>query len=83
MSKVFFNLRQDGQLVEDTEGSDFADLADAKREAEKALYEMLGEDVKHERPLIPRAIDIVSENGTVMASVEIEAKVDMHQVTKA
>jgi hypothetical protein len=83
MTKVFLNLIEDGQTLKDEEGAEFKDLADAKREAEKSLHEMLGEDVRQERPLVPRSIDIVSEAGTVLASVVLEGKVDMHQITKA
>jgi hypothetical protein len=83
MPKVYLNLIEDGQTLKDEEGVEFKDLADAKREAERSLHEMLAEDVKYERALLPRSIEVVSESGAVLASVELEAKVDMHQQTKA
>jgi hypothetical protein len=83
MQKVFFDLYEDGQLAKDEEGQEYEDLADAKREAESSLHEMTAEDVKNERPLIPRMIKLVTESGTPIATVEIEAKVEMHQVAES
>jgi hypothetical protein len=82
MHKVFFDLYEDGELYPDDEGKEFRDLGEAKKEAESALHELTAADIKNERPLVPRMIKMVSENGTALATVEIEAKVEMHQTTE-
>jgi uncharacterized protein DUF6894 len=82
MKKIFFDLYEDGELAKDEEGQEYEDLADAKRDAESSLHEMIAEDVKNERPLLPRMIKLLSENGTLIATVEIEGKVVMHQVVE-
>ena len=82
MPKVFMNLYEDDEMTEDLEGAEYADLAEAKRDAETSLHEMIAEDVKNERPLVSRSIEIVSENGSIIATVEIEGRVTMHQTTE-
>jgi hypothetical protein len=81
MARLFLNLREDGQLLKDDEGQDFADSADAKKEAEAALHEMAGEDIKHARPLKVRKIEIADDRGNVLATVELHATVEMEQKT--
>ena len=81
MTKVFFNIRTSKGLIVDKEGADFADTAEAKKEAEQALHEMLAEDIRSERPLNGRSIELTDSNGQILATVEINANVKLVQET--
>ena len=82
MSKVYFHIREGDHLIRDEEGAEVADLADAKREAEASLHDMLAEDIKNQRPVQHRVIDITDEAYNILATVEMRAAVKMVQETK-
>jgi hypothetical protein len=54
-------------------------LHDAKREAEGALHHMLAEDIKNERPVQHRVIELTDDTGKILATVEMRAAVKMVQ----
>jgi hypothetical protein len=82
MVKVFFQVQRGDTVIPDLEGADFPDLADAKRDAEAALHEILAEDVGHERPLQHSSITIMDEHRNVLATVQLKAEVRMVQDTQ-
>jgi hypothetical protein len=82
MARIFFHQRHGDTLVKDPEGTDYDDLAVAKREAEAALHEMLAEDIDAERPLEPMSIELTNENGEVIATIDIKGSVEMVQKTE-
>jgi hypothetical protein len=82
MVKVYFDIHKGDELIQDLEGAEFDDLACAKRDAEKALHEMVGEDISNETPLVPRSISIRDESGTELGTVQLRAAVRMVQETK-
>ena len=81
MIKVFFDIRRGNTVIHDLEGAFFHDVADAKKDAEAALHEMLAEDIGHETPLQRSSITIMDEDRNVLATVQIKAAVRMVQET--
>ena len=82
MPKVYFHIRQGDKLIRDEEGQDFDDLADAKREAESSLHDMLAEDIKNERPVQHRSIELTDTGGKILVTVDLRAAVKMVQETR-
>ena len=82
MIKVFFDIRTGDTVIPDLEGAFFHDLADAKKDAEAALHEMLAEDVGHEQPIQQSSITIMDEERNALATVQIKAAVSMVQATQ-
>ena len=82
MTQVYFHIRENERLIRDEEGAEFGDLADAKREAEASLHDMLAEDIKNERPVQHRIIELTDAFGKVLATVDLRAAVKMVQETR-
>ena len=82
MVKLYFDVRKGDELIPDLEGEEFEDLAQAKNEAEAALRELLGEDIRTAAPLVPRSIIIRDEQGGELAAVELSGAVKMAQETR-
>lgn len=80
--KVYFEIRKGDELIPDLEGAEFEDLAEAKKEAEVSLHEIVGEDIANAVPLVPRSITIRDENGNELATIEVKAAVKMVQETR-
>ena len=75
MPRFYFDLREDGTVVEDEEGVSLPDLATAEREAAKAVTE-IGYDRLPEGGLSSVTIDVRDENGDhiLSATVSLEVK---------
>jgi hypothetical protein len=82
MVKVFFQVQRGETVIPDLEGVEFPDLADAKKDAEAALHEILAEDIGHERPVQHCSITIMDEHRNVLATVQLKAEVRMVQDTR-
>ena len=82
MVKVFFQVQRGDTVIPDLERAEFHDLADAKKDAEAALHEMLGEAIGHAEPLQQTSITIMDEHRNVLATVQLKAAVRMVQETK-
>jgi len=82
MVKVYFEIHKGQEVIQDLEGEEFKDLAEAKKEAEASLHEMLAEDIGQERPLVPRSITLRDQDGAELATVELRAAVRMVQETR-
>jgi len=80
--KVYFDVRKGDELISDLEGEEFEDLAQAKKEAEAALREVLAEDVGKDAPLVARSITIRDEHGNELAAVKLEAAIRMVHETR-
>jgi hypothetical protein len=81
MQKAYFHVREGDKLIKDPEGTEFMDLAEAKKVAEESLHEMLAEDIGSQRPIKERSIEITSDHGELLAKVTIRAFVKMEQET--
>jgi hypothetical protein len=79
--KVCFEVHRGDEIIHDPEGAEFDDLAAAKKDAEAALPEMVGEDITTETPLVPRAIVILDDHHNPLATVQLKAEVSMVQKT--
>ena len=75
MVKVYFEIHRGSTVVPDPEGEEFANLADARKEAEASLYDMLANDITSGEPLEPRRIAILDEGRNTLASIELVADV--------
>jgi hypothetical protein len=82
MVKVFFQVQRGDTVIPDLEGAEFQDLAEAKKDAEAALHEMLGEAIGHAEPLQHSAITILDEHRNILATVQLKAAVRMVQETE-
>ena len=80
MVKVYLHIREGIHLIRDEEGADFADVADAKREAEASLREMLAEDIKNRRPVQHR---VINDAYNILATVEMRPALRPVRDTKA
>ena len=80
---LFLHIREGNHLIRDDEGADFADVADAKREAEASLREMLAEDIKNRRPVQHRVIEMTDDAYNILATVEMRPALRPVRDTKA
>ena len=74
MVKVYFEIQEGDEVSYDLEGVEFADLVEAKSEAEASLQEMLAADIANDTPPVPRSITILDENGKELADVELQVQ---------
>ena len=65
MPRFFFNVHFDEHVARDPVGVDLPDLAEAVNQAQKARAE-----IRHEDELDRLWLEIVDENGTVLAMVD-------------
>jgi hypothetical protein len=73
MARFFFHVRTGGELAHDPEGSDLADLAEARREALLAARELLADAIKAGRERVPDAFVIADEAGRAVETVPLAA----------
>ncbi|MFL0691633.1 MAG: DUF6894 family protein [Agrobacterium tumefaciens] len=69
MPKYFFNIRTDQEALLDEEGISFASSIHAAEEARLAAREMAAEAVLREEPVDGTRIDVMDEDGNLIASV--------------
>jgi hypothetical protein len=68
-----------GTIIPDFEGQEFATLAEAKREAEAVLRELIGDDIATAAPLHPRSIAIHDEDHNLLAAVSLIATLEKEE----
>jgi predicted molibdopterin-dependent oxidoreductase YjgC len=69
MPTFFFRIRDGDVLIEDTEGEEFANVAEARAEAVHAAREMLAEKARNGGILDGQEIEIVDGSGNIVAVV--------------
>jgi hypothetical protein len=69
MPTFFFHLREDGDLIEDPEGSDLPDLEAARTEAAMAACDMVAERLKAGGPPYTGEFEVRDEAGRLLATV--------------
>ena len=79
MARFYFEGRKGDSVIPDREGEEFADLRDAKREADAVLRELLGDDIASGAPLQPRSIAIHDENQNMLAVVRLVATLEKEE----
>jgi hypothetical protein len=69
MPRYFLDI-VNGDTIEDPDGAEFGDIAEAREEAVLSARDLIGQDIKEGRPLgLTRRIDIRDDNGQVVDSV--------------
>jgi hypothetical protein len=69
MARYYFHVRTGDDLAHDPEGSDLADLAEARREALLAARELLANAIKAGKEQVPDAFVIADEAGRAIETV--------------
>jgi hypothetical protein len=71
MPKLFFNMRIDGVLVLDDDGTEFADLDAAVAEARAAALDLIAARIRDNDPsVLENAFEITDEQGVVLRTVK-------------
>jgi hypothetical protein len=78
MARYFFNVRQDHDLVVDTEGDDFTDLEYARLNAVKAIREMAAAQIKGGEVVADERIEVVDETGAIVVSISFHDVIQEH-----
>jgi hypothetical protein len=73
MARYYFHVRRGDYLAHDPEGSDLADLAEARREALLAARELLANAIKAGKEDVPDAFVIADEAGRAIETVPLAA----------
>jgi hypothetical protein len=74
MSHYFFHIQDGSNVLEDPDGQECNNLADAQSEAIASARELMAEDLRAGKPLgLHRAIVIANENGAVLTEVSFQA----------
>ncbi|KQS65577.1 hypothetical protein ASG39_10315 [Rhizobium sp. Leaf371] len=76
MPRYYFQIVERNAVLDDLDGADVASLAEARREAERAIREIAAEHLKIERKLELTSIQIRDEAGDVVASVTYDEAMD-------
>jgi hypothetical protein len=69
MTRYYFHLQADDQIVPDDEGEDLPDLCAAEHKAILAARELVAEAIKSGSPEVPEAFVIADEEGRALALV--------------
>jgi hypothetical protein len=72
MPRFYFNLREDGRVVEDDEGTDLPDLAAAKLEATETATAMAREHLRNSGELI---VEVRDERRKPVVVVSVEVRI--------
>lgn len=78
MTRYFFNIRRDGDVVVDPEGDDFPSLEEARSSAVKAIRELAAARIKGGDAIADESIEIVNDAGAVETSVSFHDVVRDH-----
>jgi hypothetical protein len=71
MPYLYLHLREGDDLIQDTEGSNYSDLAAAELAALSGLREIVGESLKWGQPVKPLAIVVSDVEGNILATVTL------------
>jgi hypothetical protein len=70
MPRLFFNIRIDGVLVIDDDGTDFPDLDAAVDEAKEAARDLIASHIRNNDPsVLMNSFEITDEQGVVLRTV--------------
>ena len=64
--RYYFNIRDREGLIPDEEGSDLPDIGAAMREARASARDFVADDLKADRPIHGRSIEIANAQGDVL-----------------
>jgi hypothetical protein len=69
--RYFFHIRHKDLLIRDEEGTEFADSAAARQEAQLSVRDLALDDLKKGRPITRLQIEVTDENGAVLETVSV------------
>jgi len=78
MTRYFFNLRRDGEIVSDVEGDEFVDRDAARVSAINAVREMVAARIKAGELVTDQYMDVSDEAGNLVFSVSFHDVVRNH-----
>lgn len=78
MTRYFFNLRKDVDVVSDVEGDEFPDIDTARMSAINAVREMAAARIKAGQIVADEYMDVSDETGTLLFSVSFHDVVQNH-----
>ncbi len=78
MTRYFFHLRRNGDLVRDSEGDEFASVDDARSNAVKAVQELVAARIKGGQPIPDEHIEVCNGAGDLQFSISFRAVVRDH-----
>jgi hypothetical protein len=73
MARFYFHLQDGGDLVEDADGTELADVDAARQEAILAARDVLSDAIRAGRPKVPEAFVIADEAGRKLDVVPFSA----------
>lgn len=76
MTRYFFHIRRNGEVVRDGEGDDFATVDDARSNALKAVRELVAARIKNGQNVPDEHIDVRNE------ADELQFSISFHQVVR-
>jgi hypothetical protein len=70
--RFHLNLRDDAEVIADTEGDEFVDLDAARIEARASVRELAIEDMRNGMPFHGWRVEIANDRGTVLDSIGLQ-----------
>ncbi|HEX3674652.1 MAG TPA: hypothetical protein VHU87_10295 [Rhizomicrobium sp.] len=71
MPRYYFHIREGGNLVEDEEGAEVPDLEAAKSEARASARDLAIDEIRNERRVNGRVIEVADGYGKTLATIAI------------
>jgi hypothetical protein len=76
MPKFYFDIRQEGQLLRDDEGSEQPNFEHALEEARASARDLAKQNIDARRSIADDYIEIRGEDGKVIAAVHLDEELD-------
>lgn len=78
MSRYYFHLRRDDQIVSDVEGDEFSDSEAARVSATNAVRELVAARIKTGQIFSDEYMDVSDEEGNILFSISFHDVVQDH-----
>jgi hypothetical protein len=69
MPIFYFHIRQDGELIEDPDGTELAGIEEARAAAKEDARALIADRIRTGRVVEPNAIEIIDQHGASLAVV--------------
>jgi|JI10StandDraft_1071094.scaffolds.fasta_scaffold36462_2 hypothetical protein len=71
--RFYFHIRSEQKTIPDREGTDLADIADARREGLECVRELESEFPRSSAAVALKSVDVADETGAVLFSLPVDA----------
>ncbi len=71
MPRYYFHIRDGENRVEDEEGTEVPDLEAAKSEARASARDLAIDEIRNERPVDGRVIEVADDQGKMLLTIAI------------